>query len=176
MGFSPRVGSREAGGCTTSIQLPQSSCSTGQAGPFLGFCSFSQVLFLGLYSPRLVPCPVQGRTGSASSSSGHFSRGKLGQMPPAAWYLHQAALRTPPGLHPGPPGRSLAPSLAPPTCSQTTSLRRKQQEAQPRAHTSQKLPPSLQTTSLGGCDPFLASPRETGVTPKQQSQARENCS
>lgn len=135
----------------------QSCCSTRQAGPFL---SLFPGFVPGFCLPQARALPHSGKVMQC------LQQRKLGQMPPAASYLHQAALRTRPGLHPGPPGRSLAPSLAPPACSQTTSLRRKQQEAQPRAHTSQKLPPSLQTTCLGGCDPFLASPREAGVTPK----------
>lgn len=49
---APLGGSREVSGGTTSIQLSQTSCSTGQAGPFLGFCPFSQVLFLAVSSPR----------------------------------------------------------------------------------------------------------------------------
>lgn len=53
---APLWRSRKARGHTTSIQLPQSCCSTAQAGPFLGFCPFSQLLFLGFSCS----CPVQG--------------------------------------------------------------------------------------------------------------------
>lgn len=146
-------------------QLPQSCCRT-----IPGLLSLFPRFVPGFCLPQARALPLSGRVMQC------LQQRKQGQMPPAASYLHQAALRAHPGLHPGPPGRWLAPSLAPPACSQTTSLRRKQQEAQPRAHISQKLPPSLQTTCLGGCDPFLASPWEAGVTPKQQSQAQENCS
>lgn len=111
---------------------------------------------MGLSFPSLVPCLSQGGLSTPESSSVQFSMKKLGQMSPAASYLHQAALRTHPGHHPVPPGRWPAPSLAPPTCSQTTTLRRKQQAAQARAPTSQKLLPSLQTMSLGGLCLLLA--------------------
>lgn len=126
---------------------------------------------MGLSFPGLLPCLSQGGLSSTVRSSVQFSMKKLGQISPAGSYLPQAALRTHPGHHPGLPGRLLAPSLALLMCSQTTSLRIKQQAAQPRAPTSQKLPPSLQTMSLGGFVPSLLPTREAGVTPKQQSQA-----
>lgn len=131
-----------------AVTVPVSSCptpaaaleqSTGQAGPLRAHTSEQ---CLGLSFPRLAACLSQGGLCSPVSSSVQFSGKKLGQMSPAASYLHQAALRTHPGHHPGPPGRSLAPNLAPPMCSQTTSLRKEQHVAQPRAPTSQNLLPS----------------------------------
>lgn len=125
----------------------------------------------GFVLPWTLALPKSGRARQSCEQLGADQHEEAGADVSTGSYLHQAALRTHPGHHPGPPGRLPAPSLAPPTCSQTTSLTKNQQTAQPRAPTSQKLPPSLQTMSLGGSALSLLPTQEAGVTPKQQSQA-----